>query len=32
MANKRKKGVGRTALIVAMLAIGLYAATIVLNS
>jgi hypothetical protein len=31
MANKGK-GEGRTALIVALVAIGLYAATIVLNS
>jgi hypothetical protein len=31
MANKENKGVGRTALIVAIVAIGLYAATIVLN-
>jgi len=32
MANKGNKGVGRTAFIVAIVAIGLYAATIVLNS
>jgi hypothetical protein len=31
MAEKKNKGVGKTALIVAIVAIGLYAVTIVLN-
>ena len=31
MAEKKNKGVGRAALIVAIVAIGLYVATIVLN-
>jgi hypothetical protein len=31
MAEKKNKGVGRTALLVAIVAIGLYVATIVLN-
>ena len=31
MAEKKSKGQGRTALIVAIVAIGLYLATIVLN-